>query len=118
MFIGEELQRKVENTEGLIDLIRVIDTADVAFLIKCTEENVCRVSLRSKMTEVSDLAKRLGGGGHIRAAGCTINKNFDEAKQILIRTIGEYMLENGYLTPAEFEDRAEISLADYELPDV
>ena len=118
MFIGEELQRKVDNTEGLIDLIRVIDTADVAFLIKCTEENVCRVSLRSKMTEVSDLAKRLGGGGHIRAAGCTINKNFDEAKQILIRTIGEYMLENGYLTPAEFEDRAEISLADYELPDV
>ncbi len=117
MFIDAELHRKVDNTEGLIDLIRVIDTVDVAFLIKSTDENVCRVSLRSKMTEVSDIAKRLGGGGHIRAAGCTINKSFDEATRILIRTIGEYMIENGYLRPAEYEDREEISLADYELPD-
>ena len=112
MFIDEEFSRKIETTEGLIDLIRVIDTAEVAFLLTCKEEKVCRVSMRSKMVEVSDIAKRLGGGGHVRAAGCTIYEDFETAKKILLRTIGEFMIERGYMSPADFEDRAEISVKD------
>lgn len=112
MFIDEKLYRQVETTEGLIDLIRVIDSADVAFLITEKEKNVCRVSMRSKGVEVSSIARKLGGGGHVRAAGCTIYEDMDTAKNILIREIGEFMLENGYLSTSEFENRAEISLTE------
>lgn len=114
MFIDEKLSRVVDTTEGLIDLIRVIDGVEVAFLLTYKAENVCRASMRSRGVEVSDIAKRLGGGGHVRAAGCTINDTFENARRILIRTIGEFMIEQGYLRPAEYEDRAEISLADFE----
>ena len=112
MFIDRELYKQVETTEGLIDLIRVIDGVEVAFLLTEKEKNVCRVSMRSKGVEVSSIAKRLGGGGHVRAAGCTINKNLDMSKMLLVRTIGEFMIENGYMRPLDFENRAEINLAD------
>ena len=112
MFIDRELYSQIETTEGLIDLIRVIDSADVAFLITEKEKKVCRVSMRSKGVEVSSIANRLGGGGHIRAAGCTIYENMDVAKMILIRAIGEFMIERGYLRPMDFENRQEINLAE------
>jgi phosphoesterase RecJ-like protein len=116
MFIDRELYKEVETTEGLIDLIRVIDGVEVAFLITEKEKNVCRVSMRSKGVEVSNIARRLGGGGHVRAAGCTIEKNLDMAKMILVRNIGEYMAENGWMRPIEFSSRDEVSLADFEVP--
>ncbi len=117
MFIDRELYKQVETTEGLIDLIRVIDGVEVAFLLTEKERDVCRVSMRSKGVEVSSIAKRLGGGGHVRAAGCTINKNLDTSKRLLIRTIGEFMIENGYLRPLDFENREEINLADMTFAD-
>ena len=116
MFINRDLFKEIDTTEGLIDLIRVIDGVDVAFLLTEKERNVCRVSMRSKGVEVSDIARRLGGGGHVRAAGCTINQNVDMAKRILIRTIGEFMVENGWMRAIEFENRDEIPLAKFEAP--
>ena len=88
LFIDAELAKIVDTTEGLIDLIRVIDTVDVAFVLKYKDENTVRASLRSKGVNVSEIAKNLGGGGHIRAAGCTFNTNFEEAKNILLKTLG------------------------------
>lgn len=116
MFIDNKLFEEVETTEGLIDLIRVIDGVEVAFLITEKEKNLCRVSMRSKGVDVSSIAKRLGGGGHVRAAGCTIEKNLDMAKMIIIRRIGEYLVENGFMRPIEFENINEVPLADFELP--
>ena len=37
--------------------------------------------------DVSAIAQIFGGGGHIRAAGCTINLPLEEAKQALIEVI-------------------------------
>lgn len=107
MFVDEELAKQTDSTEGLIDLIRVIDSVDVAFLLKAKDKNICRVSMRSKTVNVAEIANKLGGGGHIRAAGCTLEMNFDDAKNILIKTIGEYMN-----LPA---DNNEIALADFEV---
>lgn len=116
MFINRELFKEVDTTEGLIDLIRVIDGVEVAFLITEKEKNVCRISMRSKGVEVSDIARRLGGGGHVRAAGATINKNLDMAKMLLVRTIGEFMVEKGWMRAIDFENRDEISLANFQVP--
>ena len=115
MFIDRELYKEIDTTEGLIDLIRVIDGVEIAFLFTERERNLCRVSMRSKGIAVSEIARRLGGGGHVRAAGCTIEKNFDMSKMLLLRTIGEFMVENGLLQPVEVENRDEISLAKFEV---
>ena len=89
IFVNEEIAKSVDSTEGFIDLIRVIDGVDVAFLLTCKSENFCRVSMRSKTVDVSKIARKLGGGGHIRAAGCSIKTSFEEAKQIIVDAIGE-----------------------------
>ena len=78
-----------DSTEGFIDLIRVIDGVDVAFMINEKSENFCRVSMRSKDTDVATIANSLGGGGHIRAAGCTLKTSLDEATKILVAAIGK-----------------------------
>lgn len=113
MFIDEEFAKKVETTEGLIDLIRVIDSVDVAFLLTCKEKNFCRVSMRSKAVNVSDIAQKLGGGGHIRAAGCSLKNGYDEAKNTVIRSIGEGMVAQGFLSQKDFEEDRELALVDY-----
>ncbi len=87
IFLDYELTSSIETTEGFIDLIRVIDGVDISVVLKAVEPEVCRVSMRSKETDVSTLALRLGGGGHKRAAGCTIKLPFAEAKKCLIDEI-------------------------------
>lgn len=115
MFIDEKLFKQTETTEGFIDLIRVIDSVDVAFMLTCRGNNICRVSMRSKTVNVAEIAKKLGGGGHIRAAGCTLQTDFADAKITLIHAIGQYMVETKKLTAKEFLSNQETALADFEI---
>lgn len=89
MFINHETAKTFDSTEGFIDEIRVIDTVDVAFLITEKAPNFCRVSMRSKGVDVARIANKLGGGGHIRAAGCTLKTTLAEAEKILVAALGE-----------------------------
>jgi phosphoesterase RecJ-like protein len=60
----------MEETEGLIDLVRTDGASDVAAVLKEQPGGGHKVSLRSKgATDVGRLATRLGGGGHKYAAG-------------------------------------------------
>lgn len=88
MMIDHEAAKQFESTEGFIDEIRVIDTVDVAFLITEKAPNFCRVSMRSKGVDVSKIANALGGGGHIRAAGCSLKMSLADAEKILVAAIG------------------------------
>lgn len=89
LFVSEAIAHLVDSTEGIIDLIRVIDGVEVAFMLTHKSEKVCRVSMRSRTVDVSAIAGSLGGGGHIRAAGCTIYEDFDIAKKIIVEAIGK-----------------------------
>lgn len=95
LFLDEELSSSLESTEGFIDMIRVIEGVDVAVLLKCKDKDVCRVSMRSKATDVSSIAMALGGGGHIRAAGCTLEMPFDQAKKTIIDAIDTALEQQG-----------------------
>lgn len=87
LFLGHELMEHIESTDGFIDMVRVIEGVDVAVLVKCVDEKVCRVSMRSKDIDVRKIAESFGGGGHIRAAGCTLNMELPEAKATLLAAI-------------------------------
>jgi exopolyphosphatase len=89
VFIDEERAKEVTTTEGLLDKLRVIEGTQVVFFMKWLEQDSYRVSMRSKGTNVSRIAQGFGGGGHIRAAGCTLHGSFDEAKKTILAAIGE-----------------------------
>jgi phosphoesterase RecJ-like protein len=56
--------------------------------LKEKEINVIRVNLRSKTcVNVSEIAAQFGGGGHIRAAGCTVNGSLADAKAMIINAV-------------------------------
>ena len=68
-----------EDCEGLIDFLRDIDAVEVACVLRESPDGV-RVSMRSKRTcDVAAIGKRFGGGGHQRAAGCTLHMPLKDA---------------------------------------
>ena len=87
LFLDLEQVSNIESTEGFIDLVRVIEGVDVAILLKCIEKDTCRVSMRSKHTDVSRIASGFGGGGHVRAAGCTLYMSYNDAKQAILTAV-------------------------------
>nr|MBP8742868.1 hypothetical protein [Acidaminococcaceae bacterium] len=74
-------------TDSFIHYPRYIDGVEVAIMFKGVEEEVTRVSMRSRRLDVSKIALSFGGGGHKRAAGCTIYKNMAEAKKNILASI-------------------------------
>ncbi|MGN0464734.1 MAG: bifunctional oligoribonuclease/PAP phosphatase NrnA [Lachnospiraceae bacterium] len=60
--------------DGIIDQLRITEGVEVAVLIYETEPSLYKVSMRSnEYIDVAKIAAEFGGGGHIRAAGCTIH---------------------------------------------
>jgi bifunctional oligoribonuclease and PAP phosphatase NrnA len=74
-------------SEGIIDLLSQVDTADVAIVFK-EDDGGTRVSVRTRPhgVDATVLTGRFGGGGHARAAGATIAEPVDVARP---RVIGE-----------------------------
>ena len=72
--MGEDLDRygvDLDETEGMIDLVRRVAEADVSCVLKEVSGGV-RVSLRAVSdVDVSAIAARFGGGGHRFSAGFT-----------------------------------------------
>lgn len=57
---------------GVVEQLRLTEGVEVAIFLYQTGEEEYKVSLRSKkLIDVSTIAMRYGGGGHIRAAGFT-----------------------------------------------
>lgn len=69
-------------TEGMINFAREINTVEVGLLFRVRTGGKVKVSFRSKeRIDVSMLAQAFGGGGHTRAAGCTIEGTLEETKK-------------------------------------
>ena len=45
------------------------------------------------LSTVNNIAKSFGGGGHAFASGAVINKSLDEAKEMIINTTKNMILE-------------------------
>jgi phosphoesterase RecJ-like protein len=71
--------------ETAIDIVRQLRGSSLAFIVKETDKGEFKASLRSVDLDVSEIASRHSGGGHIRAAGCTVSAgSAEEAASILI----------------------------------
>ena len=70
--------------DGIIDNLRNIDGVEIALFMYETAKDEHKVSLRSINADVSAIAKALGGGGHMRAAGATVYGKADELLENII----------------------------------
>ena len=77
--------------DGLIDYIRIAREADVALLLTESEAGT-KGSLRSRATvDVGAIAATLGGGGHARAAGFTVEASPEASPERIIERVREYL---------------------------
>lgn len=89
--VTEELGLHTGDTEGLIDVIRAIDTVIVAVFFEELPDGKVRVSSRSKTerVSVSEICTSLGGGGHTLAAGVRLAGPLDVAREKFINEVGK-----------------------------
>ncbi len=70
--------------EHLVDMLRMLGGVDVLVFYQVTDGE-CRVNLRSKTgCDVGLVARALGGGGHVAAAGMTFSGSEDEMLAALL----------------------------------
>ncbi len=81
----------VEDTEGLIDHIRAIETVVVACVFEAVGRQLTRISLRSKTeaVDVNVIAAKFGGGGHKAAAGARIDGDPESIQNQVLNAIKE-----------------------------
>lgn len=85
----EKYKLPPESTESFIDVVRMIEGAEVAVFFRELENGAgIKISLRSKRgIDVNKIAKTFGGGGHRLASGCIIGKKMETAEKLLVKEI-------------------------------
>jgi bifunctional oligoribonuclease and PAP phosphatase NrnA len=76
-------------SEGIIDVLRAVEGAELAALIReppVGPESVRKISLRSSddRVDVSAIARMSGGGGHRQAAGFSSERSIDEITDFIV----------------------------------
>ena len=86
-----------EHLETLIDVARSVAGVEVAFVVKqLSSDEPFRVSMRSACDiDVSRICARFGGGGHVKAAGCSIEArsadSIEAVRDMVLKEILEIM---------------------------
>ena len=81
--------------EGIVSQLRNIRGVEVSIFMYETENQEYKVSMRaSEKVNVADIAVRFGGGGHARAAGCSMSGTVYDCVNNLSKYI-EKQLEQG-----------------------
>lgn len=80
---------RMEDTEGIVGMMRSIKGVDIAVLLKEKEPGNIKASLRAKHGDVSKIAVAFKGGGHEKAAGCTIYDSMAVARDIIMKAVSE-----------------------------
>ncbi len=74
--------------DGIAEQLRLTEGAECAVLCGETEPGVFKLSLRSlEEVNVSEIALSYGGGGHIRAAGCTVPGRAEEIMEEICKRV-------------------------------
>jgi phosphoesterase RecJ-like protein len=77
------------DTEGVMDMMRMVDTVVAAVLFEELEDGRIRVSARSKSdrVNVADVCAQFGGGGHRAAAGARISGPMEEVAATYLKVL-------------------------------
>jgi phosphoesterase RecJ-like protein len=77
-----------EDLEDVVGALRAVEHCEVAALLKESPDGSYRLSLRSRgRVNVMEAAKALGGGGHFRAAGATLEGPLPSALKRMLEAV-------------------------------
>lgn len=77
----------MDDCDGIVDYAKSLRGVEVGILFKEIKPGEIKVSFRSKnYLDVNQLAACFGGGGHERAAGCTIKGNLKDVEAIVVQS--------------------------------
>ncbi|MBP3502631.1 MAG: bifunctional oligoribonuclease/PAP phosphatase NrnA [Clostridia bacterium] len=78
--------------EGIVDVGRDIEGVEVSIFIREIKGKGLKVSLRSNdKVNVDEIALLFGGGGHLKAAGFSINGDIEAVKEKVINEVKRYL---------------------------
>lgn len=82
--------------EGLTSLPRMIEGVEVGITIRQQPGGSYKISVRTtRGVDACAIARRLGGGGHTRAAGCELEGTLENAKAAIVAEAGREMSRAG-----------------------
>ena len=78
--------------DGIPAILRSIQGVQIAIMVKEQQEGSYKVSVRtSEEVDASAFCRQFGGGGHIRASGCTISGTAQEVKRQLCEAADRWL---------------------------
>ena len=81
-----------EEFEGIAGMSVQLEGVQVGVIIKEKDEGKFKVSMRSASDiDVSAICAKFGGGGHVKAAGCTLEGSLSDVKLRLLSGIAPEM---------------------------
>ena len=87
----EEVGSGTNDHDGIVEMGRDIEGVEVSILLREKDDGY-KISLRSnEYVNVSDICLMFSGGGHVRAAGGTINLPFEQAKEKIIEECKKHL---------------------------
>jgi len=102
--IDQSMMRRCRATpmegDGLSSFLASAETADAAVVFREKDDGQIEASMRAGPAwDVSGVAQSLGGGGHPRAAGCTLPGPMGSARERVLRAIGAALDEQARQKP-------------------
>ena len=77
--------------DGVSAIPRQVEGVEIGITMRERPQGGYRVSVRtSQFVDAAEICAKLGGGGHIRAAGCTVDLPLEEAKKRLLEVVIPY----------------------------
>lgn len=78
--------------DGISSLPRMIEGVEIGITLREKPDGTVKASVRTTSTaDASNLCARFGGGGHARAAGCTLNADLETAAKMLVGAAEELL---------------------------
>lgn len=89
------------SSDVLLDILRSVEVVEVVLFLRHASDGRFKLSARSKRDfDVNALARRFGGGGHIKASGATLEGPFETARAALVEAALEELASQLDQTPA------------------
>ncbi len=84
----KETGAAMDETEGVVETLRNIRNVEISIFLKEHAPEEIKVSFRAKsFGNVASISAAFGGGGHKKAAGCTIRKPLKEAIELVRKEV-------------------------------
>lgn len=88
----EKIGIETGDHDGIVELGRNISGVEVSIFIYERPDGSFKASLRSNdYMDVADVCMMFGGGGHIRAAGCTLEMPLEESKKAILNEVRKHL---------------------------